>query len=155
MALAAFRCSTFDAPWSLEVQEAIRNELPDAIANGICEAEGLWVANELAALISWRPNRDPAIRAKYGDKVWHVAELAVSVDHRGQRFASLLKRWLVNEAHASGIRYVVSLVHWDNRIMFDMNKRLGGSIAQVMDGPFKIDEIYGRCIVPVKPWPLS
>jgi hypothetical protein len=66
-----------------------------------------------------------------------------------------MKRWLLNEAHAVGIKFIVSMVHWDNERMIGMNKGLGGTTEHIMNGPYRRDEFYCRCVVPVKSWPLD
>jgi ribosomal protein S18 acetylase RimI-like enzyme len=152
-ALAAFRCRKLGEPWADDVEYAVRNELADSLRGGFITAEGEWQDDDLAGLIAWRPERDPAIRSRFGDEVWRVTLLAVSVDYRDRLYARQLKRWLLGEAHASGIRFVTSNVHWDNGRMIEMNKRFGGSVERTMKGPYRFDEEFCVCVVPAGVWP--
>lgn len=112
------------------------------------EAIGDWEDDRLVGLIVWRKERDPAVRHRFGDQVWTCVTLAVDVAYRRQHRAQRLKELLLEEAAASGVKFITSLVHWDNAAIFALNRQLNGSILKV-PGLYGPDREFGRCIVPI------
>ena len=116
-ALAAFRCATVDAPWTVPVEEYVRRLLISELASGRVDAVGLWEGEVLAAVVVWRMETAvPTCSCFY---------LATGLGFRARGCARRLKEWLVTLAGARDRLAVTSRVHQRNEVMLGLNTRLG------------------------------
>lgn len=129
-----FRCATGD-DYTLEVEQAIREDLPRWLVAGSVEAIGSWDGNRLAAVATF--TRNPY--------AWKVHQLATDLAYRHRRQALRLKKAILDMAAATEASAVLSLVHRENVPMRQLNRKLGG----VEDD--QRDDGYLWCTVPVRP----
>lgn len=93
-ALRHFDCRVYRQPWTEQVQEAIREGLPDRIAKGAVGTLGLWDdAGRLVTLIAW---------TEQSPEVWTVHLLATATGHMRHKYALRLKREMLELAWAAG-----------------------------------------------------
>ena len=80
--------------------------------------------------------------------MWRSSLRAVAVGFRQQGIGLQLKRYLVSEAEAAGVKAITSMVRWDNEPMLALNQKLNGNVVPIPRdyGP---DEVYCWSIVPV------
>jgi GNAT superfamily N-acetyltransferase len=130
--LSTFTCVNYREPWTALVQEMIRDHLVANIAIGAVSAVGAWTGDDLCGVAAWR----------YEDEICHSAVLAVRTGRRRQGIGSLLKEAVLSEARAAGAALVVSLVHWDNQAMIELNASFGANIERIAG-----DSEYCRCVI--------
>jgi GNAT superfamily N-acetyltransferase len=130
--LLTFTCVNYREPWTALVQEMIRKPLAGNIAIGAVSAVGAWIGDDLCGVAAWR----------YEGEICHSVVLAVRTGQRRQGIGSLLKDAVLSEARAAGAAVVVSVVHWDNEAMIELNARLGASIERI-----PADDEYCLCVV--------
>jgi GNAT superfamily N-acetyltransferase len=101
-----------------EVQEMVRDILPDVLRDGGCSAVGAFEASELLGIAAWTPNEQ-------ADE-WRIIVIAVRTGHMNHGIGTRLKRHILHLAERNGIARVVSFVHRDNLVAQRMNEALGG-----------------------------
>lgn len=133
-ALSTFTCLTYKEPWTVPVQEMIRDHLAGNLAIGAVSAVGAWVDDDLRGIAAW----------KVEGSICHSVLLAVRTGQRRRGLGSLLKEAVLSEARAAGAAAVVSMVHWDNEAMVELNVRFSANIERI-EG----DAEYCRCVIPL------
>lgn len=86
------------------------------------EAHGLWVGDQLTGVVAWR--FEPEAR------LCHSILLAVDRRHQRRGYGRRLKEMELDWARRAGARAVVSIVHWNNDPIVNLNWGLGGSFSQ-------------------------
>lgn len=135
-ALARFSCRGYGEPWADVIEEMIRSHLADALATDGLAALGLWHDDRLCALVAWRTDD--------ASQLYRVALLAVQNGYRRRGFGRRLKEEVLIAARQAGARAVVSVVHWDNEPMIELNVALGANVERI-DG----DSDHCLCVIPV------
>lgn len=135
-ALSTFTCLTYKEPWTVPVQEMIRDQLAGNLAIGAVSAVGAWVDDDLRGVAAW----------KVEGGICHSILLAVRTGQRRRGIGSLLKEAVLSEARAAGAVAVVSMVHWDNEAMIELNESLGANIERIVG-----DSEYCRCVISITP----
>jgi ribosomal protein S18 acetylase RimI-like enzyme len=133
-ALSTFTCLTFKEPWTVPVQEMIRERLAENLAIGAVSAVGAWVDDDLRGVAAW----------KVEGSICHSVLLAVRTGQRRRGIGSLLKEAVLSEARAAGAAAIVSTVHWDNEAMIALNASFGANVERI-EGDLE----YCRCVVEV------
>ena len=132
-ALARFECRSFGEPWSAQVQELIRNELPEAIARGVTNGIGLWSdAGELVGVVAW-------LQMDGNPDVASIPVLSVAVGHHRQGYGLTLKTEVLARARRAGCVVALSSVHEDNEPMLRLNQRLGARLERDPAHPTYLD----------------
>jgi GNAT superfamily N-acetyltransferase len=149
-ALEVFPCNSYDQPWSGEIERMIREELPHSLEVNYVQGHGLWVGDQLVAADAWKAERDPVVRAKWGDRVWLSVVLAVHIDYRRRGFARRLKLALVERAQQENIVAITSIVSWGNVPMLKLNEELGASRDEIITD-VEPDPDFCRCLLPISP----
>lgn len=139
--LAVFRCagSARTAPWSIVIENLVRERLADALKHAGTSALGVWGDGQLLAVIAW--TIDPA-----ASDSWQVVTLATGYGWYRRGLARRLKLAVLAEARAARAREVVSLVHRDNTAMCALNESLGGRAVLDPSDPRREHLVY---VVPV------
>ena len=119
--LEGFQCVTPQQSWTRDVQETIRETVPDLIESGDAHALGAFRGETLCSVIVWTVE---------GDDRWVSAACATATGFRKRHYASRLKNELLRRAHQAGARSVVSFVRVKNETMLDINQRLHATIRQ-------------------------
>jgi ribosomal protein S18 acetylase RimI-like enzyme len=135
-ALAIFSCRGGGA-WTVAIEEMIRDRLADELElTDDLEAYGLWVGDQLAGVVAWR--------FKPEGQLCH--SLVLAVDHRHQRrgYGRRLKEMEIAQARQAGARAVVSLVHWNNDPIINLNWGLGGTFSHPPGDPMHL-----HCVIPL------
>ena len=91
------------------------------------EAWGLWVGHELAGIVAWRLQADVGI--------CRSILLAVDRRHRRRGYGRRLKEMELECARGAGARAVVSLVHFENVPVIQLNWSLGGTFSHPAGDP--------------------
>jgi ribosomal protein S18 acetylase RimI-like enzyme len=132
--LATFTCANYREPWTVPVQDMVREGLAGNLAIGAVRAVGAWVGDELKGVAVWRIDGN----------LCHSILLAVSVGYRRRGVARALKSIVLSDAVGSGAVAAVSDVHWDNEAMIALNVEHGATVERI---PGDLD--YCRCIIPL------
>ena len=101
----------------------------------------------MVGINTWDEDRDPVVGSQIG-KVWRSSLLAVAVGFRQRGIGLQLKRQLLSQAQAAGVKAITSMVRWDNAPMLALNQKLNGSVAPIPRN-HGADDIYCWSIVPV------
>jgi hypothetical protein len=142
-ALGSFYCERYRQPWTLAVQDAIRHELPAALANGDVEGIALWDGDDLIGVIAWTVDPDDST-------LWRSNVLAVMVGRQRHGHGLSLKTALIEAAAARGAKTVISIVEWDNDPMIELNlRKFNADVAPDPDGPYRRNVI---CTISVERW---
>jgi ribosomal protein S18 acetylase RimI-like enzyme len=118
-ACARFSCRGYREPWSVAVEEVIREHLVDLVLANYNEALGLWSGSRLAGVVSWTVHHGDPI-------VFEIGVLATNDGFRRRGVATTLKRAVLDRARQAGAALVLSEVHIDNEGMQVVNEKLGG-----------------------------
>ena len=112
-ALARFECRSFGEPWSAQVQEQIREKLPDAIARSATNGIGLWSdSGQLVGVVAWQQvDGDPDVAV--------IPVLAVAVGRHRLGYGRTLKTEVLARAGRAGCVMALSSVHEDTRPCFN------------------------------------
>jgi len=116
--LEGFSCYRYRQPYTRPVEEIIRLYLPDALEQGSHEGIGFWEEEALLSVAAWREDPD----------TWHVACLAVADGNSRRGLGLRTKIEVLHRATEMGMRFVTSLVHYDNDGMIKINTRLGATM---------------------------
>lgn len=142
LALRAFRCARLNEPWAMDVQEAIRDYVADAVRNrrstGFICADGDLLAG-VATLV--KPNATDALQMGY------ASILATSIAHRRQGVARALKLAVIDEARIRGYGFLESRVHEDNQAMLRLNRSLGADMRRLPPGPDWAASDHISCVI--------
>lgn len=121
-------------PFTVDVEQDIRNWLADALEDGSVEALGSWDGDELAAVV---------VFSRLG-WVWKIRQLATDVRYRHRKQALRLKLAVNEMAAAAGAQAVISWVHIENGAMRQLNAKLG-----VVEGEVDDTGCFIQCTMPV------
>jgi predicted N-acetyltransferase YhbS len=125
--LARFTCRGYGEPWSDVIEEMVHDHLADALDASDLIALGLWDGAQLCAVVAWRLDQ-PA-------RICRVALLAVQNGQRRKGLGRRLKEEVVERARQSGALAVVSVVHWENDPMIELNAALGANVERIDGDP--------------------
>lgn len=130
VALRTFRCARLSEPWAIDVQDAIRNYVADAVRSG--RSTG-FVCTDGDVLVGVATLFEPDVTDEL--QMGYASILATSIDHRGQGIARALKLAVMDEARSRGYRYLESRVHEDNQAMLSLNRSLDADMRRMPPGP--------------------
>lgn len=141
-ALRSFQCALISEPWARSVQDAIQNDVADAVRRGrstgfVCVDGGQLVG--VGTLVD-------AIAADMS-RIGYSSVLATSVTHRRQGVARALKLAVMEAARSRGYRFLESQVHEQNRAMLDLNRSLGADMRHQPPGPDWRRSDHISCVV--------
>jgi ribosomal protein S18 acetylase RimI-like enzyme len=145
-ALATFTCENYREPWTVVVQEVIREHLADNLAIDAVESVGAWLGGRLVGVAAWyheaRLTGVPA--GRYSGPLCKSVVLAVETGFRRRGIGRRLKQEVLAAARQAGSDAVVSTVHWENEAMIELNVALGGNVERIVG-----DNDYCLCIIPL------
>ena len=135
LALATFTCRAYREPWTDVIEEMVRDRLADELELGNVDAAGICCDDELCGVVAWRldDSSPPLCRSIL---------LAVRTGHRRRGIGRRLKDHLLVQARVAGAAAVVSLVHWDNDPMIELNVQLGANVERLPG-----DNDHCRCVI--------
>jgi GNAT superfamily N-acetyltransferase len=136
-ALVRFNCRGYGEPWTEVIEEMVNHHLADALETNGLTALGLWRDGNLCAVAAWRLD--------VPSRICRVALLAVQSGNRRKGLGRRLKEEVLGRARQSGAIAVVSVVHWDNDPMIELNVQLGANIEQIDD-----DTDHCLCVIPLQ-----
>ncbi len=129
-ALRTFRCARLREPWAIDVQDAIRDALADAVRAGYSACLVCTDGDQLVGVATlMKPNVADDLRMGY------ASILATSITHRRRGVARALKLAVMQEARRRGYRFLESRVHEDNQAMLGLNRSLAADMRRLPPGP--------------------
>jgi GNAT superfamily N-acetyltransferase len=137
VALAAFSCHQYRAPWSDEIEAMVRTALAAELEAGGVEALGLWSGAVLVGVVAWRIDSSVPGRCR-------CLLLAVRRGQLRRGLGRRLKEAVLDRARACGAAVVLSEVHWDNDAMIELNVSLGANVERIAGDP---DHVL--CVIPL------
>jgi GNAT superfamily N-acetyltransferase len=120
------------------VEEMVRDLLLDAVIAGDCQAVGAWDGHELCGVAAWRIETSARLLR------CRSILLAVRTGRRRMGYGRALKKAVVADARRAGASAVISLVHFDNDPMIELNVALGANVERIPGDP---DHLL--CVLPV------
>lgn len=144
VALGSFTCALLREPWAVDVEDAIRESLADAVRLGystgfVCTDNEHLVG--VATLI--RPDTTDTLGVGY------ASILATAISHRRRGVARALKLTVMEEARSRGYRYLESRVHEDNKPMLLLNRSLGADMRRLPVGSGWQAPDHISCVIPL------
>lgn len=127
-ALTTFACARLGEPWAEAVQQSIRDDLSDELAEGRISAVGLFEDTRLCGVAVWRifPGTPILCRA-------YTIAVAVGAQRKG--YGRELKQAVLEAARLAGAVAVSSIVDRRNIAMLRLNEALGARIEYREDEP--------------------
>lgn len=119
--LQSFECSFYREPWTLAVQEMIRDRLPYSLVTGEARALGAWDRDTLCGVAAWTTHEHP---------IWRSSVVAVQRGYYRRGIGEALKHAVLEEARRAGATALVSFIHYDNDRMLRLNTKLGAHIER-------------------------
>ena len=135
--LAPFSCRDFRYPWTDVIEEMVQGQLAASIERGDVSGLCLCVQDRICAVTAYVIDDDNGI--------CHSELLAVKIGYMRHGFALQLKREVIARSRLRGVRAVISVVHFDNDPMIELNAKLGANIERIPG-----DTDYVRCIIPLR-----